>query len=123
MPLPSAEPGCAGDSHARGSSSDAEGTDSANDANDTVRIHAVVTGLVQGVEYRYFAVTAARRLGVTGWVRNLRNGDVELEAQGRRTDIAALISRLKTGPRWSRVDHVAVTAIPLQGETTFRVYA
>lgn len=88
-----------------------------------MRVHATVSGLVQGVGYRYFTVTAARRLGLTGWVRNLRDGDVELEAQGRRADVDVLLNRLQTGPRWSRVDHVAVQTIPLQGETAFRVYA
>lgn len=45
-----------------------------------VRKHIVVTGLVQGVGFRYFTVTQARRLGVQGWVRNCRDGSVELEA-------------------------------------------
>ena len=47
-----------------------------------VRKHIVVNGLVQGVGFRYFTVTQARRLGVRGWVRNCRDGSVELEAQG-----------------------------------------
>lgn len=102
---------------------DEAGPDASGDSGDAeVRVHATVSGLVQGVGYRYFAVTAARRLGLTGWVRNRRDGDVELEAQGPRDDVDALIARLRVGPRWSRVDHVAVRTIPLQGETAFRVY-
>ena len=46
-----------------------------------VRVHVTVSGMVQGVGYRYFTVTGARKLGLAGWVRNLMNGDVELEAQ------------------------------------------
>lgn len=87
-----------------------------------VRIHAVVSGMVQGVGYRYFTVTTALKLGLTGWVRNLMNGDVELEAQGSRGDVAVLISQLRLGPKWSEVSHVAVDEIdPVPAETNFRV--
>ncbi|MBW3094272.1 acylphosphatase [Bifidobacterium sp. 64T4] len=93
-----------------------------DEACDELRIHAVVSGMVQGVGYRYFTVTTALKLGLTGWVRNLMNGDVELEAQGARRDVAVLISRLKLGPKWSEVSHVAVDEIdPLPNETNFRV--
>lgn len=92
------------------------------EARDGVRIHAVVSGMVQGVGYRYFTVTTALKLGLTGWVRNLMNGDVELEAQGARGDVAMLISRLKLGPKWSEVSRVAVDEIePVPAETNFRV--
>ena len=47
-----------------------------------VRKHIVVNGLVQGVGFRYFTVTQARRLGIQGWVRNCRDDSVDLEAQG-----------------------------------------
>lgn len=87
-----------------------------------VRIHAVVSGMVQGVGYRYFTVTTALKLGLTGWVRNLMNGDVELEAQGSRGDVAVLISRMKLGPKWSEVSYVVVDEIdPMPAETNFRV--
>ena len=49
-----------------------------------VRVHVTVSGMVQGVGYRYFTVTEARKLGLAGWVRNLMNGDVELEARGAK---------------------------------------
>lgn len=87
-----------------------------------IRVHITVGGMVQGVGYRYFTVTAALKFGLTGWVRNLMNGDVELEAQGARSDVAMLISRLKLGPKWSDVERVAVDEMPLQdGEAGFRV--
>ena len=72
-----------------------------------VRKHIVVTGLVQGVGFRYFTVTQARRLGVQGWVRNCRDGSVELEAQGSSDAVLSLgLSNLAIGPRWSEVSHV-----------------
>lgn len=91
-------------------------------AAQPVRIHATVGGMVQGVGYRYFTVTTARKLGLTGWVRNLMNGDVELEAQGDRSSIAMLISQLKLGPKWSDVERIGVDEVPLRhGEHDFRV--
>lgn len=89
---------------------------------ETIRAHIVISGMVQGVGYRYFTVRNAMKLGLTGWVRNLMNGDVELEAQGDRGDMAMLISQLKLGPQWSRVERVKVSEVPvLEGETDFRV--
>ena len=63
-----------------------------------VRKHIVVTGLVQGVGFRYFTVTQARRLGVQGWVRNCRDGSVELEAQGSSDAVQALVEQLAMRP-------------------------
>ncbi|MDB6739674.1 acylphosphatase [Bifidobacterium longum] len=82
-----------------------------------VRKHIVVTGLVQGVGFRYFTVTQARRLGVQGWVRNCRDGSVELEAQGSSDAVQALVEQLAIGLRWSEVSHVAVHDMPIIDET------
>ncbi|KAB6796137.1 acylphosphatase [Bifidobacterium longum] len=82
-----------------------------------VRKHIVVTGLVQGVGFRYFTVTQARRLGVQGWVRNCRDGSVELEAQGSSDAVQALVEQLAIGPLWSEVSHVAVHDMPIIDET------
>ena len=82
-----------------------------------VRKHIVVTGLVQGVGFRYFTVTQARRLGVQGWVRNCRDGSVELEAQGSSDAVQALVEQLAIGTRWSEVSHVAVHDMPIIDET------
>lgn len=82
-----------------------------------VRKHIVVNGLVQGVGFRYFTVTQARRLGVRGWVRNCRDGSVELEAQGSSDAVQALVEQLAIGPRWSEVSHVGVHDMPIIDET------
>lgn len=82
-----------------------------------VRKHIVVNGLVQGVGFRYFTVTQARRLGVRGWVRNCRDGSVELEAQGSSDAAQALVEQLAIGPRWSEVSHVSVHDMPIIDET------
>lgn len=62
-------------------------------------VHIVVQGLVQGVGFRYFVYRIASRLNVSGWVRNLYNGDVEIEAEGDRSALESLIKDLKIGPR------------------------
>ena len=49
-----------------------------------VRKHIIFYGRVQGVGFRYYSVYKARALGLTGWVRNLYDGTVEMEVQGKR---------------------------------------
>ena len=69
-------------------------------------LHVIVKGRVQGVGYRYFAQDAAQDLGLTGWVRNLPNGDVEAEAAGPHADIETWLDRLRQGPPLARVDDI-----------------
>lgn len=68
----------------------------------------LVTGGVQGVGYRYSMVMAARRLDVTGWVRNRRDGGVEATVAGSAEAIAAMIEWARHGPAGAEVAHVAV---------------
>lgn len=63
-----------------------------------VRVHAVVSGQVQGVGFRYFTVGQARRLGLGGFVRNLPDGRVEVHAEGSRPALDALVTALRDGP-------------------------
>jgi acylphosphatase len=67
------------------------------------RLHAVVHGRVQGVGFRYFVMREARALGLSGWVRNQDDGSVEVEAEGRRDPLDALVERLRRGPPGARV--------------------
>lgn len=86
------------------------------------RIHAIVSGRVQGVSYRASTASEARRLAVVGWVRNLPDGSVELEAEGPDDKISALIAWCEKGPPSSRVSGVAVDDVPVTGkDTTFAV--
>ena len=66
-------------------------------------VHIVVEGLVQGVGYRWFAARKAEGLGLTGYVKNLYDGSVEVEAQGDRSLLEELIHDLKIGPRSAQV--------------------
>ena len=67
-----------------------------------------VSGVVQGVGYRYFAQRAAMRLGLTGYTRNLRDGRVEVYAAGSQGALAALRRELERGPQGASVSQVAV---------------
>ena len=66
-----------------------------------------VSGGVQGVGYRFFAQRAANTLGVRGYVKNLRDGRVEVYAIGKEETLRLLHDQLKRGPRFASVDEVA----------------
>lgn len=65
-----------------------------------------VNGRVQGVGYRMWAQAEAVSIGITGYVKNLPGGDVEIVACGILESLVRLESRLKLGPSYSRVDAV-----------------
>lgn len=60
---------------------------------ELLRMRATVSGMVQGVGFRYFTVLAAHRLNITGWVRNLHNGNVQVEAQGSQQALFSLYEK------------------------------
>ena len=72
----------------------------------TARI--AVTGMVQGVGFRWFVVRNAEKLRVTGWTRNRFDGSVEIVAEGTRSQIEALIKEVSVGPRMASVSDVHV---------------
>ena len=73
-----------------------------------VHAHIAVQGMVQGVGFRYFAFTHAQILGLKGYVRNLDNGDVEIEVEGDRSLIEEFIVLVKAGPRSAEVRDIKV---------------
>jgi acylphosphatase len=85
------------------------------DTAEMRRVRAIVTGRVQGVSYRATTVDEARRLGVTGWVRNRTDGSVELEAEGPPELIGKLLTWCEQGPAMARVSHVAVEELTPTG--------
>ena len=82
------------------------------------RIHARVTGMVQGVYFRASARDAARALGLSGWVKNMPDGSVELEAEGKEEVIDKMIDWLHEGPPYGSVDRVEVREIPVLGDAS-----
>ncbi|MGE4537995.1 MAG: acylphosphatase [Desulfovibrio sp.] len=77
----------------------------------TPSLHATVSGKVQGVYFRAWVFDQAKSLGLTGWVRNLRDGQVEILAQGETPALDALKQRLPGGSPLSRVQSVAAEMI------------
>lgn len=74
--------------------------------NENSRLHAIIEGHVQGVGFRVFTIRKANEMGVDGWVRNLRDGSVEVIAEGQRTDLDKLLSALRRGPTSASVTNV-----------------
>ena len=83
----------------------------------TTRVHILVQGLVQGVGFRWFVAREAGQLGLCGFVRNRPEGTVELEAEGDRGLIEALIAHVKVGPRSAQVRDLRIEWQQPQNET------
>lgn len=81
-----------------------------------LRRRAVVSGIVQGVSFRYYARAAARDIGAKGWVRNLPNGRVEAVVEGPPHVVEAMLDWLRKGSPYGRVDHVQVYEERYTGE-------
>lgn len=80
------------------------------------RAHIFVSGVVQGVYYRFFTQTKAQSLGITGWVRNLPDGRVEAMCEGEKGLVLELIKELKIGPPSAYVSAVNVEWQEYTGE-------
>jgi len=89
---------------------------------DASRLHAVVQGRVQGVNFRYYTQLRADELGLDGWVSNRADGSVEVVAEGPSRALAELLAFLQTGPSMARVDDVDIHWEKSTGEFSgFRV--
>lgn len=72
------------------------------------RLHAVVYGRVQGVNFRYYTVRTAQKLGLSGWVANRWNGTVETVAEGPRKALSKFHDFLHRGPPSAAVRQVDI---------------
>jgi acylphosphatase len=82
------------------------------------RVRIVVSGIVQGVNFRRYTQMTARSLGVAGWVRNLPDGRVEGCFEGERDGVDALVEWCRSGPPSGRVDSLDLVEEPYAGEFT-----
>jgi len=80
------------------------------------RARILISGLVQGVFFRREITDLARRIGVTGWVRNLPDGRVEITAEGEKSKLDELIQYCHLGPEGARVRKVEVEWIDYMAE-------
>lgn len=65
-------------------------------AKELTTVHIMITGTVQGVGFRYYTRRLASSLGLTGFVKNLASGEVEIEAEGEKQKIQELVHDLQT---------------------------
>ncbi len=86
--------------------------------SETVQLHALVHGYVQGVGFRAFVRQRARALGLPGYVRNTPEGGVEVIALGPRSILEELLADIQRGPSESEVSFVDVDWQEPQGYLT-----
>jgi acylphosphatase len=80
------------------------------------RVHVLIFGKVQGVSFRYHTYELAKKLGITGWVRNTSDGKVEAVFEGDRDKIEKVLEFCKRGPSLARVEKVEVKEEKFKGE-------
>ncbi|MEK7571465.1 MAG: acylphosphatase [Patescibacteria group bacterium] len=73
-----------------------------------LQAHIFISGIVQGVGFRYFIRSNARKLQLTGWVRNIPDGRVEAVVQGDKKTIAKLVAKCEKGPFLAEIKAVKV---------------
>ena len=84
-------------------------------------VRVVVEGRVQAVGFRAFAEDEAAARGLTGWVRNLRSGAVEMVLSGSDADVESMIAACRKGPRFASVTRVETSPVPDEGWRDFTV--
>jgi len=89
--------------------------------SERVRVRVVVDGRVQGVYFRQSTQSAARRLGVDGWVRNLPDGRVEVVFEGDPAVVAQAVAYVRQGPPRSLVTAAEESWEEALGESGFRI--
>ena len=80
-----------------------------------------VSGRVQGVGFRYSAMTAARENNISGFVRNEPDGSVYIEAEGKRDDLDRFLQWCYRGPGFGRIDDVVIHESPVRNFDRFDV--
>lgn len=81
-----------------------------------VRVHIIISGEVQGVGFRYFVKQKADELGLTGWVRNTPEGNVEAVLEGDERKINEVVASCKEGPPPAQVKDITVKRAEATGE-------
>jgi acylphosphatase len=73
---------------------------------ETTRLHVWITGLVQGVNFRFYTREQAQQFGLSGWVRNLRDGRVEAILEGEAGQVERMLAWCRRGPPAARVERI-----------------
>ena len=75
---------------------------------EKVRVHLFISGIVQGVLFRYYMQREAQSLGVKGWVKNLSDGRVEAVCEGEKENVRKIIEWAHRGSPYSHVENVSI---------------
>jgi acylphosphatase len=85
------------------------------------RVRLIIGGRVQGVGFRYFVKESASRLHITGYVKNMPGGNVEVDAEGEMENLESFMEKCRQGPPQSVVNSFQVFDVPVFGYTRFRI--
>ena len=86
------------------------------DYSNNVRAHAIYGGRVQGVGFRFTVQRYANEAGVTGYVKNLWSGQVEIVVEGEGRKVETFLKRIKNGPLARYIDDAKIQDSPYKGE-------
>ena len=92
-----------------------------NQSSSPVRVRVFVSGLVQGVGYRYSTMNQAKYFGLGGWVRNLPDGRVEAVFEGSKKAVEGMIDWCRRGPTDATVSELVLEYEDPEGERTFEI--
>lgn len=84
-------------------------------------VHLIIKGRVQGVFYRASAKHLAREIGVTGWIKNTDEGDVEIVAAGTEEQLRRLVEWCKVGPTQAKVKEVIIDHLEEESFKDFEI--
>jgi acylphosphatase len=85
------------------------------------RYYLRIYGIVQGVGFRYFVLRTARMFSISGWVKNMPDDSVEIEAEGDEENLKIFLEKVKEGPPAARVEKVIQEELPPQGYKIFEI--
>jgi len=85
------------------------------------RVRVIVGGRLHGVGFRYYVANGAKAFNISGYVQNLSDGKVEIDAEGERGNVHHFLEECKKGPKLSRVDSFWVSDIPYFGFKRFKI--
>ena len=92
-----------------------------NPSSSPVRVRVFVSGLVQGVGYRYSTMNQAKYFGLSGWVRNLPDGRAEAVFEGDKKAVEGMISWCRRGPTGATVSTLVLEYEDPEGDRTFEI--
>lgn len=86
-----------------------------------VHVNIIVSGKVQRIGFRYSTLEVASQLGITGFVKNLADGKVYIEAEGEEEAVKAFIRWCHDGPPWADVQEVDIEKAAMKNFTVFEI--